>query len=89
MSCLRATSAAASSPSRFRLRAQQPAPGTWAGLVSLETTLGARKGKHYLASTTGCAKKKHAFSTVLTFVDNTVGAPGNDGQGVVEVLEVS
>jgi hypothetical protein len=58
--------------------AQQPAPGTWAGLVSLETTLGAKKGKHYLASTTGCKKKKHAFSTVLTFVDNTVGAPGDE-----------
>jgi hypothetical protein len=57
--------------------AQQPAPGTWAGLVSLETTLGAKKGKHMLASTVGCKKKKHAFSTVLTFIDNTVGAPGN------------
>ena len=54
--------------------AQQPAPGTWAGLVSLETTLGAKKGKKYLVSTTGCKKKKHAFSTVMTFVDNTVGA---------------
>jgi hypothetical protein len=60
------------------IAAQQPAPGTWAGLVSLETTLGAKKGKHYLASTTGCTKKKHAFSTVLTFIDNTVGAPGNE-----------
>ena len=36
------------------IAAQQPAPGTWAGLVSLETTLGAKKGKHYLATTTGC-----------------------------------
>ena len=58
--------------------AQQPAPGTWAGLVSLETTLQAKKGKHFLASTVGCKSKKHAFSTVLTFVDNGVGAPGNE-----------
>jgi hypothetical protein len=60
------------------IAAQQPAPGVWAGLVSLETTLAAKKGKHYLASTTGCKKKKHAFSTVMTFVDNGVGAPGNE-----------
>ena len=50
----------------------------WAGLVSLETTLAAKKGKNYLASTTGCKKKKHAFKTVLTFIDNGVGAPGNE-----------
>jgi hypothetical protein len=55
--------------------AQQPFPGTWAGLVSLETTLGAKKGKHYLASTTGCKKKKHAFSTLMTFAANGVSDP--------------
>ena len=33
--------------------AQQPVPGVFAGLVSLETTLKAKKGKKYLASTTG------------------------------------
>jgi hypothetical protein len=59
------------------IAAQQPAPGVWAGLVSLQTTLAAKKGKNYFASTTGCTKKKHAFSTVMTFVDNGVGAPGN------------
>jgi len=58
------------------IAAQQPAPGTWAGLVSLETTLSAKKGKRTLGSTNGCKNKKHAFSTVMTFVDNTVGAPG-------------
>ena len=51
-------------------QAQQPAPGVYAGLVSLETTLTARKGSHYLASTTGCTKKKHPFSAVMTFVPN-------------------
>ena len=56
--------------------AQQPAPGVWAGLVSLQTKLQAKKGKNFFASTTGCKKKKHQFSTVLTFIDNGVGAPG-------------
>jgi hypothetical protein len=44
----------------------------WNGLKSIHTTLKAKKGKHYLASTTGCVKKKHKFSTKLTFVDNTI-----------------
>jgi hypothetical protein len=50
--------------------AQQPVPGVYAGLVSLETTMKAKKGKNYLASTTGCKAKKHAFSATLTFVPN-------------------
>jgi hypothetical protein len=52
--------------------AQQPATGVWAGLKSIHTKLQAKKGKHMLASTTGCVKKKHKFSTKLTFVDNTI-----------------
>jgi hypothetical protein len=50
--------------------AQQPVPGTYAGLISLETTLKAKKGKNYLASTNGCKARKHKFSAVLTFRDN-------------------
>jgi hypothetical protein len=50
--------------------AQQPAPGTYAGLVGLQTTLSGKKGKKYLASTTGCKGGKHAFSAVMTFVPN-------------------
>ena len=50
--------------------AQQPTPGVYAGLVSIHTTLQGKKGKHYLASTTGCKSKKHKFSTLLTFVNN-------------------
>ena len=57
--------------------AQQLPPGTYNGLVSIHTTLKGKKGKHYLASTTGCKKKKHAFKTVLTFSDNPVSDPGN------------
>jgi hypothetical protein len=57
--------------------AQQPLPGTYAGLVDIDTTLKAKKGKNYLASTTGCKKKKHAFKTVLTFINNGVSPAGN------------
>jgi hypothetical protein len=56
--------------------AQQPVPGTYAGLVSLEATLQAKKKKNYLASTNGCSSKKHPFSATLTFVDNTVSPAG-------------
>jgi hypothetical protein len=57
--------------------AQQPLPGTYAGLVSIDTKLTKKKGKHYLASTVGCKKKKHAFSTKLTFIDNGVSPAGD------------
>jgi len=50
--------------------AQQPVPGTFAGLIALETTLKAKKGKNYLGATNGCKSKKHPFSAVLTFVPN-------------------
>jgi hypothetical protein len=56
--------------------AQQPLPGTYAGLVDIDTTMKAKKGKHYLASTVGCKSKKHAFSTKLTFIDNGVSPAG-------------
>jgi hypothetical protein len=58
-------------------QAQQPATNVWAGLVSIHTTLKGKKGKHYLASTTGCKKHKQAFSTVLHFVNNTVSPAGD------------
>jgi hypothetical protein len=50
--------------------AQQPVPGTFAGLISLNATMKAKKGKNFLASTTGCKARKHSFSAVLTFVNN-------------------
>jgi hypothetical protein len=56
--------------------AQQPVPNTFAGLISLETTLKGRKGKNYLASTTGCKGRKHPFSAVLTFVNNVATPAG-------------
>jgi hypothetical protein len=58
-------------------QAQQPAAGVWAGLKSIHTTLKGKKGKHFLASTIGCKAKKHKFSTVLHFVNNTVTPAGD------------
>ena len=55
--------------------AQQPVPGVFAGLVDIHTTLKGKKGKKYLASTTGCKKKKHSFTTKLVFTDNGVSDP--------------
>jgi hypothetical protein len=57
--------------------AQQPAAGVYAGLKSIHTTLKGKKGKHFLAQTTGCKKKKHAFSTVLHFINNGVSPAGD------------
>jgi hypothetical protein len=56
--------------------AQQPVPGTWAGLKSLTTTLGAKKGKRFAVATVGCAARKHTFKTTITFVDNGVQPAG-------------
>ena len=56
--------------------AQQPVPGVYAGLVSLEATLKAKKGKRKLVSTTGCKRKRHPYSTELTFVNNGVSEAG-------------
>jgi hypothetical protein len=50
--------------------AAQQLAGLYNGLVSIHTTLKAKKGNHYLASTTGCKNKKHKFSAALAFVDN-------------------
>jgi hypothetical protein len=58
-------------------QAQQPATGVWAGLKSIHTKLKAKKGKHFLGSTTGCKKHKQAFTTVLHFVNNTVSPAGD------------
>jgi hypothetical protein len=58
-------------------QAQQPGPGTYAGLVDIHTTLKAKKGKHYLGSTTGCKGGKHKFKTTLTFINNGVSPAGD------------
>jgi hypothetical protein len=50
----------------------QHAGTSYNGLVSLDTTLGKKKGKNKLMATTGCAKKKQPFKVELTFIDNGV-----------------
>jgi hypothetical protein len=50
---------------------QQPAPGVFSSLVQLRTTIGAKKGKHYLISSTGCSSKKHNFGVKFTFNPNS------------------
>ena len=57
--------------------AQQPAPGTWAGLVSIDSTLSGKKGNKYLVSVTGCKNRKQPFQSTLTFVNNGVTPAGN------------
>jgi hypothetical protein len=55
---------------------QQPAPGTWAGLKSIDTTLQGKIKKNVLIGSTGCKKKKAPFTTAITFVDNGVAPAG-------------
>ena len=49
---------------------QQPALGVFSSLVDLRTTIKAKKGKHYLVSTTGCTRKKHNFGVKFNFRPN-------------------
>jgi hypothetical protein len=49
---------------------QQPAPNVFSSLVDLRTTISAKKGKHYLVSTTGCKSKKHNVGVKFTFNPN-------------------
>jgi hypothetical protein len=49
---------------------QQPAPSVFSGLVDLQTTIKAKKGKHYLVSSTGCKSKKHNVGVKFTFAPN-------------------
>jgi hypothetical protein len=49
---------------------QQPAPNVFSSLVDLQTTIKAKKGKHYLVSSTGCTKKKHNFGVKFAFAPN-------------------
>lgn len=51
-------------------QAQQPAPGVYAGLVSLTTTLQKKSGKHILLGSTGCKHHKQKFSATLHFGEN-------------------
>jgi hypothetical protein len=50
--------------------------GSFNGLVSLDTTIGGKKGSHKLLSTTGCSRKKNPFKVQLTFIDNHISPAG-------------
>ena len=72
--------------------AQQPAPATFTGLVSLNDDAdGRRRARTYLVSTIGCKGKKHPFKADLTFIDNGVSRrPARDlGHGDRDVQEVA
>ena len=49
---------------------QQPAPNVFSSLVDLQTSISAKKGKHYLVSSIGCKSKKHNFGVKFNFNPN-------------------
>jgi uncharacterized OsmC-like protein len=62
--------------------AQEFPTGTFNGLVSLQTTLTKKVGKHYLVNNVGCVKKKFFFAAELHFIPNP--DPANAGTAKVK-----
>jgi hypothetical protein len=60
---------------------QQPAPGLYAALTDLKSTLSLKKGKHALVSSVGCKNKKHKFGAKLTFAPNPAQPPKPSATG--------
>jgi hypothetical protein len=60
---------------------QQPAPGLYAALTDLKSTLYNKKGSHSLVSTVGCKNKKHKFGAKLTFAPNPSPPPKSSAKG--------
>jgi hypothetical protein len=60
---------------------QQPAPGLYAALVDLKSTLSLKKGKNALISSVGCKNKKHKFGAKLTFAPNPAPPPKSSASG--------
>ena len=60
---------------------QQPAPGLYAALVDLKSTLQLKKGKNALISSVGCKNKKHKFGAKLTFAPNPAQPPKPTASG--------
>ena len=60
---------------------QQPAPGLYAALTDLRSTLKLTKGKNSLISTIDCKKKKHTFGSKLTFAPNPTAPPQSTATG--------
>ena len=70
-----------SSSSRIPADLQQPAPGLYAALVDLKSTLSLKKGKNALVSSVGCKNKKHKFGAKLTFAPNPAQPPKPSASG--------
>jgi hypothetical protein len=49
---------------------QQPAPGLYAALIDLSTTLSMKSGKNYLISSTGCKSKAQKIGVVVGYAPN-------------------
>jgi hypothetical protein len=64
---------------------QQPAPGLYAALTDLKSTLSLKKGKNALISTIGCKSKKHTFGSKLTFAPNPAAPPKPSATGTSTV----
>jgi hypothetical protein len=60
---------------------QQPAPGLYAALTDLKSTLSLKKGKHALISSVGCKSKTHKFGAKLTFAPNPAQPPKPSASG--------
>jgi hypothetical protein len=60
---------------------QQPAPGLYAALVDLKSTLQLKKGKYALISSVGCKGGKHKFGAKLTFAPNPTPPPKPSASG--------
>ena len=60
---------------------QQPAPGLYAALTDLRSTLSLKKGKNALISSVGCKNKKHKFGAKLTFAPNPAQPPKPSATG--------
>jgi hypothetical protein len=60
---------------------QQPAPGLYAALTDLKSTIYNKKGKNSLISSVGCKKKKHTFGAKLTFAPNPAAPPKPSASG--------
>jgi hypothetical protein len=64
---------------------QQPAPSVYSSLVDLRTTIKAKRGKHFLVSSTGCPKdKKHRFGVKFGFAPNSTFPATGSVSGVTD-----
>ena len=64
---------------------QQPAPSVYSSLVDLNTTIKAKRGKHFLVASNGCPKdKKHRFGVKFGFTPNSTFPATGSVSGVTD-----